>query len=242
MNGWTVGDGGRILHTTNGGSTWSGQMSGTTSFLASVYFSDAMTGWAVGRGGTILHTASGPSSGGGVGVPPTAKGLFIYSAKFVCGTSRDIKKTSVAQGMYGTVVSIHNFTDTTITVWKKAVLALTQFDRARPPTTKLPVKIGPDGAFEVDCREISQWFNLSPDQFATGFVVIESPVRLDVVAVYTSEGLPGLPPSAPSIDVEYVPESHHGEAEESGLIIIHVVIIVIVIFLIIIIIFLLRRK
>jgi hypothetical protein len=130
---------------------------------------------------------------------------------------------------------------------KKAVLALTQDKEPRNPSDKLPVEIGPDGAFEVDCREILQWLNLPPDQFATGFVVIESPVRLDVVAVYTTEGLPDFPPGVPSIDVERVPESHPeriSEPEEPDVVII-IIIIVIVVILIVIVIFLfilLRRK
>lgn len=180
--------------------------------------------------------------------PPLGDEVFIYSAKFVCGLSVDDSSNfSVVRGKYRTVVNIHNFSDTTITVWKKAILALPQFQNPMPPSEKMPVTIGPDGAFEVDCREIAQWLNLPPNQFATGFVVIESRFKLDVVAVYTVEGLPNFPPTAPSIDVEYVPESHPERVGETGqpVWIIIVITIVIVILLIILILFLfvyLRRK
>jgi photosystem II stability/assembly factor-like uncharacterized protein len=57
--GWAVGDGGTILHTSDGGTTWTAQTSGTTNLLSLVEFTDANTGWAVGVGGTILHTSNG---------------------------------------------------------------------------------------------------------------------------------------------------------------------------------------
>ncbi|TVM01357.1 MAG: hypothetical protein CV087_10970, partial [Candidatus Brocadia sp. WS118] len=97
--------------------------------------------------------------------PPPGDEAFIYSAKFVCGLS-DSGNFSVARGKYRTVVNTHNFSDTTITVWKKAILALPQSQNPMPPSEKIPVTIGPDGAFEVDCREIAQWLNLHPNQFA----------------------------------------------------------------------------
>src|SRR5437660_8132005 len=60
--GWAVGDGGTILHTSNGGSTWSPQTSGSNSSLLGVAFPDATNGWAVGSPGTILHTSDGGST------------------------------------------------------------------------------------------------------------------------------------------------------------------------------------
>ena len=60
--GWAVGDGGAILSTLNGGSTWSRQTSGTTADLLAVTFTDAQRGYAVGSGGTILTTMNGGTS------------------------------------------------------------------------------------------------------------------------------------------------------------------------------------
>jgi photosystem II stability/assembly factor-like uncharacterized protein len=56
--GIAVGNGGTILRTTNGGSSWISQTSGTTNGLYSVLFTDANTGTAVGSSGTILHTTN----------------------------------------------------------------------------------------------------------------------------------------------------------------------------------------
>ena len=58
-HGYAVGDAGTILATTNGGSTWTAQTSGSTAALLSVHFVSATTGWAVGSSGTILKTTNG---------------------------------------------------------------------------------------------------------------------------------------------------------------------------------------
>lgn len=57
--GWIVGSNGTILHTRNGGATWTAQLSGTAQDLSDVRFSDPNTGWAVGKNGTILSTITG---------------------------------------------------------------------------------------------------------------------------------------------------------------------------------------
>ena len=61
-DGWAVGDGGRILHTTDGGSTWSQETSGSASTLASVWFTGTTEGWVAGGSGTVLHTTDGGAS------------------------------------------------------------------------------------------------------------------------------------------------------------------------------------
>jgi hypothetical protein len=59
-NGFAVGSGGRILHTTDTGTTWTDQTSGSSANLHDVSFaSDALRGIAVGDGGTILRTTNG---------------------------------------------------------------------------------------------------------------------------------------------------------------------------------------
>jgi len=58
-DGWACGRFGTILHTSDGGLTWSRQKSGTTFTLTGICFADAKNGWAVGNAGTILHTSNG---------------------------------------------------------------------------------------------------------------------------------------------------------------------------------------
>ena len=50
---------GTIVRTTNGGTNWTSQTSGTTNDLWGVSFTDANNGTAVGFGGTILRTTNG---------------------------------------------------------------------------------------------------------------------------------------------------------------------------------------
>ena len=56
--GWIAGNNGVILHTRNGGATWTSQVSGVTQNLRDIVFADANTGWVVGDNGTILRTVN----------------------------------------------------------------------------------------------------------------------------------------------------------------------------------------
>ena len=57
--GIAVGNTGTILRTTDGGTTWTPQTSGTTNNLTCVYFSDVNNGTIVGDNGTIIKTTDG---------------------------------------------------------------------------------------------------------------------------------------------------------------------------------------
>lgn len=60
--GWACGNGGFIKKTTDGGATWTDQVSGTTLALHGIDFINANEGWACGLGGTMLHTTNGGAS------------------------------------------------------------------------------------------------------------------------------------------------------------------------------------
>ncbi|MDZ7291681.1 MAG: YCF48-related protein [candidate division KSB1 bacterium] len=74
--GWVVGDGGAIFHTTNGGKTWLKQASGTTDDLMRVQFVDEDFGWVAGTR-AILHTENG-------GLSWTKQLSDSSQSKFVC--------------------------------------------------------------------------------------------------------------------------------------------------------------
>ena len=57
--GWAVGNGGRIIATTDAGLTWASQTSNTSFNLNTVWFTNADSGWVAGTGGIILHTVDG---------------------------------------------------------------------------------------------------------------------------------------------------------------------------------------
>ena len=61
-NGWAVGTNGAITATTDGGTNWSNQTSGTSQQLQGVSFISSSVGWAVGFSGTIIKTTDGGSN------------------------------------------------------------------------------------------------------------------------------------------------------------------------------------
>ncbi len=61
FNGWAVGDGGVISHTTDG-QNWTEQTNPLGKTLGGVFFRDLDEGWAVGIGGALLHTRDGGAS------------------------------------------------------------------------------------------------------------------------------------------------------------------------------------
>ncbi|HSR17839.1 MAG TPA: T9SS type A sorting domain-containing protein, partial [Ignavibacteriaceae bacterium] len=48
-----------IFYSTNGGESWSSQLSPTTNLIYSVHFTSQNSGWAVCSQGTLLHTTNG---------------------------------------------------------------------------------------------------------------------------------------------------------------------------------------
>ncbi len=54
-----VGFGGVVLHTTDGGTTWTSQNSGITSDLRGLALADPTHIWAVGDRGMIVYTTTG---------------------------------------------------------------------------------------------------------------------------------------------------------------------------------------
>jgi photosystem II stability/assembly factor-like uncharacterized protein len=77
--GWTVGVGGLIKKTTNGGSTWVSQNSGVTTDLIDIAFSDANTGYISGRSGKVLKTTDAGATWTGLpsGVTADLTKIFI---------------------------------------------------------------------------------------------------------------------------------------------------------------------
>jgi hypothetical protein len=108
--------------------------------------------------------------------------LFQYAVKVVLGrSSGDV----VAPGEYWTAVNVHNPWYKTVYFRKKVAIALPG-EQAGRVSPFFEAKLGPDEAFEIDRKDIFQ--HVGSDEFLKGFVVIESPAELDVVAVYTAAG------------------------------------------------------
>jgi hypothetical protein len=128
---------------------------------------------------------------------------FQYAVKIVCGSipPAGAAPGPVAPGFYFTAINIHNPSkcDTVAFRWKAAqALPL----KAGTVSLFSTVSIGPDQALEIDNPQILSLFP-PPIPFVKGFVVIQSPEELDVVAVYSvaqAANAPGY-----SFSIERVP-------------------------------------
>jgi hypothetical protein len=109
-----------------------------------------------------------------------------YAAKFVCGKSAG---QVVAPGVYFTAINVHNPTYTTIRFRVKIAVAAPGL-KPGPVSKFHEAELGPNEALEIDCPDIFKLAETKAD-FLKGFVVIESEVELDVVAVYTAAGKDG---------------------------------------------------
>lgn len=114
---------------------------------------------------------------------------FQYAVKIVCGVvvaTPGGASPVVAPGQYWTATNIHNPDKCKAANirWKVAVAEpgkagiVTAYQTLRP--------LQPDMAIEIDCPQIMQVIpQQPPTPFVKGYVVIESDIELDVVAVYS---------------------------------------------------------
>lgn len=109
--------------------------------------------------------------------------FFQYAVKFVCGKSDG---EVVAPGEYWTAINVHNPTYQTVAFRKKIAVALPG-EKPGPVSRFFRARLGPDEALEIDRRDIFRHADYEGG-FLKGFVVIQSEVELDVVAVYTAAG------------------------------------------------------
>jgi hypothetical protein len=119
---------------------------------------------------------------------------YQYSAKTLCTLATDFGfGDAFAPGRYRTVINIHNPTDRKIEIARKFALAI-QPGEAVGSFSITPYKsltLEPDQAVAYNCFDIAGFFcpihGVCVDFTAIdGFLVVNSPVELDVVAVYTA--------------------------------------------------------
>lgn len=120
------------------------------------------------------------------------KTAFQYAVKIVCGTVKPADNTPVAPGRYWTATNIHNPDKCReAQLLFKVGVALQNFNS---PVSQYigPYPLRADGMIEIDCSTFMQLVQLlvyPPPQpmppFVKGFMVIESDIELDIVAVYS---------------------------------------------------------
>jgi hypothetical protein len=119
---------------------------------------------------------------------------FQYAAKTLCTLAGDVGfGDAFAPGRYRTVINIHNPTERKIEIARKFALAV-QPGEAAGEFSITPYKsltLEPDQAVAYHCFDISSFY--CPIRGVCvhftaidGFLVVNSPVELDVVAVYTA--------------------------------------------------------
>jgi hypothetical protein len=129
---------------------------------------------------------------------------FQYSVKAVC-TFRG-EDPNLGSGRYNTAINVHNPRSRSVTFKRKAVVAVSESDNEAPDSAFKEVTLKSDHAVEIACNDILSSFCPINGEvcvelaFFRGFVVIKSPVKLDVIAVYTASSSEGQV----SIDVETI--------------------------------------
>jgi hypothetical protein len=156
-------------------------------------------------------------------VATTGQYAWSYAAKFVCGFQRTATAAQpipgepiVKPGNYATEINIHNPAYKEVPLRKKFLVLVNGQQVIREPQQTSPIKVipmtlGPDFATMDDCDNL--WTLTypgvtlpSPMPVFIGYLVILSPLELDVDVVYTANA-PGdltVAPTGISIDVERV--------------------------------------
>ena len=131
--------------------------------------------------------------------------LLVYAAKFICGTMPELPPAlegPVEAGSYATAINVHNPNPREpVSFAKKAVLLFDLNEAEKEKGFEVPKapyersrreeQLGPDYGMEIDGRDIRELLTglaPPPPVFIKGWVVIESPLPLDVLAVYTVRG------------------------------------------------------
>jgi len=115
---------------------------------------------------------------------------FQYAVKCICGVA---EPPTMAAGKYFTATNIHNPTDQTVVFWHKVAIAAPA--KGGPISKFMADTLRGDQAMELDCREVQTQLRQSKiltGAFLKGFLVIESPIQLDVEGVYSAAGKTGM--------------------------------------------------
>ncbi len=137
-------------------------------------------------------------------------------AKMVCGEQPDRQRLGLLAGRYGTTVNIHNPNDEQVSFFAKFAVATTAHGRDTASRT-LPVgvlELGYDESLAIDCDRLRKetFEGELPGDLVDGYLVVQSPRKLDVDSVYTTAGLETVAElGLGSVDVERVPVRDRAE-------------------------------
>ncbi len=137
-----------------------------------------------------------PAAGGfaTVAQAKAVKSTYQYAAKLLCSGLGTFGDDFLATGTYRTAVNIHNPTDAEITIAHKVVIASGLDQAANDSSIDVyrSVTFAPQAVASVSCFDIFGFFCPTPDGICfdfsalDGYLIINSPVQLDVDAIYTA--------------------------------------------------------
>jgi len=137
---------------------------------------------------------------------------FEYAAKVLCGLQTDPQDLRLAPGLYATSINIHNPHDGETAFFKKLALAYPPAEQRAGAVVPIGVdSLAYDEALKTDCNELRGHVPegvAAQSSYFEGFVVVQSPVSLDVTGVYSTAAVDedGQAAGHSSIDVEVIPE------------------------------------
>lgn len=113
----------------------------------------------------------------------SAQSIVQYAAKFVCGKS-DGKLA--APGQYFTIINVHNPSAKQVKFRKRFALGRPGENVGDVTDVIFPPPLKPDHVMGIDCPDIYEHTKTPDGEFIEGYVVLYSPVELDVVSVFTA--------------------------------------------------------
>lgn len=170
------------------------------------------------RGTPFAFFEPGPAGSRVIRLPPsdapagetvTLETEFQHAVKFVCTLFGSLPPLQAVGGSYRTVVNVRNPTDEDVRFAAQVSLARAASEApfAFQVTPHRLLELGPGETLELDCGNVAGAFcpidGVCIDfAWAEGFMVLDSPVALDVISVVT--GGPD-PEAMASLDLESVP-------------------------------------
>ena len=158
----------------------------------------------------VTQPAPRPVPGPGIRPLPTHEPLagLVYSSKFVCG--RKVSREKMQTENFGkhpflfeeeehlTEINIHNYSDSPVTFWTKAVVARPQDKPRGKVSRRVKETLGPNEAMSVNCRNIKGLLSPEPTPHEVcqgkeeAQLVLKEALGLLTTATST-DGVPGKP-------------------------------------------------
>lgn len=135
--------------------------------------------------------------------------IFEYPAKIICGLQSDPEDLRLARGGYASTINIYNPNYEPVEFRKTLVLSYPPEEQRAGERFRIGYDIlNPGEALKTDCNELELniFDNEFPEPYIEGYIVVESPLPLNVDGVYTTSDLSvnNLPQHHSSLEIERI--------------------------------------